>query len=163
MSLVSTTPVSITQAPTLKELASIFVPTLATLSSTPLALNTIPITLPLDHDMGVGKSEGGGIEGDGLKEGRVQGMELVISPMQDEAMALGVGGVHEANPQEEAMVSSLGGVHEVDVRLDVTSPLTPAIVLVNCDSNQLEFSPSCHEVESKRVKEIMDQVLDALL
>jgi hypothetical protein len=71
MSLVSTIPISITQAHALKELASIFVLALATLSSTPLALKTIPITLPLDHDMGVGNSEGGGIEGDGLKEGRL--------------------------------------------------------------------------------------------
>jgi hypothetical protein len=50
------------------------------------------------------------------------------------------------------MVSSLGGVHEADVTLDVTSPPTPAIILVNCDSNQLEFSLLCHEVKSKWVK-----------
>jgi hypothetical protein len=50
--------------------------------------------------MGVGSSEGGEVEGDGIKEGRVKGMELVITPMQNEAMVLGVGGVHEADPQE---------------------------------------------------------------
>jgi hypothetical protein len=43
-----------------------------------MALKTIPIK-PLDHDMGVDNSEGEGIEGDGIKERRVQGMELVIS------------------------------------------------------------------------------------
>jgi hypothetical protein len=78
-------------------------------------------------------------------------------------MAFGVGGVHEANPQEEVMALSIGGVHEVDVIIDVTSPPTPTIVLVNCDSNQLKLSPLCHKDESKGVKEIMDQVLDALL
>jgi hypothetical protein len=80
MSHVSTTPISITtQAFVFKELDSIFVLALATLSSTPLALNTIPITLLLDHDMGVGNNEGGRIEGDGIKEGRIQCTKLVIS------------------------------------------------------------------------------------
>jgi hypothetical protein len=31
--------------------------------------------------MGVGSNEGGEIEGDGIKERKVKGMELVISPM----------------------------------------------------------------------------------
>jgi hypothetical protein len=31
--------------------------------------------------MCVGSNEGGEIEGDGIKEGKVKGMELVISPM----------------------------------------------------------------------------------
>ncbi len=67
--------------------------TLITLSFTPLTLKTIPIRR-LDHDMGADSSEGEGIEGDGIKERRIQGMELVISLVQDEAMALH-GGVHE--------------------------------------------------------------------
>jgi hypothetical protein len=50
-----------------------------TFSSTPLALKTIPTTLLLDHDMGVGYFEGGRIEGDGIKEGRIQCTKLVIS------------------------------------------------------------------------------------
>jgi hypothetical protein len=90
-----------------KELTNIFLLAFTNLFSTPLALKTIPTTLLLDHDMGVGSSEGGRIESDGIKEGRVQGMELVITLMLNEAMALGVGGVHEANPQEEVMAPSL--------------------------------------------------------
>jgi hypothetical protein len=74
-------------------------------------------------------------------------MELVISPVQDEAMALGVGGVHEVDPQEEAMAPSPSGVHEAIATLDVTNPLTPTIVL-------------CHEVGNKGVKEIVDQMLE---
>jgi hypothetical protein len=33
-------------------------------------------------------------------------MELVIAPMHNEAVAFGVGGVHEVDPQEEAMAPS---------------------------------------------------------
>jgi hypothetical protein len=94
MSFISTTSACITQAHALKELASIFVPTLVTLFFTPLTLKTIPIR-PLDHDMGANSSEREGIESDGIKERRIQGMELVISFVQDEAMAFHVGGVHE--------------------------------------------------------------------
>jgi hypothetical protein len=39
-------------------------------------------------------------------------MELVISLVQDEVMALNEGGAHEADPQEEAMAPNLGEVHE---------------------------------------------------
>jgi hypothetical protein len=39
-------------------------------------------------------------------------MELVVSLVQDEVMALNEGGVHEVYPEEEAMAPSLGGVHE---------------------------------------------------
>lgn len=75
--------------------------------------------------MGVDSNEREGIEGDGIKEGRIQGMELVISPLQNEAMALSVGGVHEADPQKKAMAPSLDGVHEVCAKLDVTFFLLP--------------------------------------
>jgi hypothetical protein len=85
--------------------------------------------------MGVGNSEGGRIEGDGIKEGRVQGMELVIFPMQNEVMAFGVGGVHKAAPQEEAMAHSSGGVHEANPTLDVTSPPTPSMLEILFVSN----------------------------
>jgi len=87
-------------------------------------------------------------------------MELVISFVQDEVMAFGVGGVHEVDPQEEATVLNLGGVHEVDATFNVINTLTPTTILVNHDYDQLEFSFLCHEVESKRVKEIVDQMLE---
>jgi hypothetical protein len=44
--------------------------------------------------------------------------------------------------------------------LDVTSPLTPATILVNHNFDQLEFSPLCHKVGNKEVKEIVDQMLE---
>jgi hypothetical protein len=67
-------------------------------------------------------------------------------------MALGVGGVHEADPQKEVMAPNQSGVHEANATLDVTSPPTLATILVNYDYDQLQFSPSCHEVGSKAVK-----------
>jgi hypothetical protein len=44
--------------------------------------------------MGVDSNEREGIEGDGI-EGRIQGMELVISPLQNEAMVLCMKLIHK--------------------------------------------------------------------